>query len=88
MGDRKGAGEAVAACEDFVGIEGVRATTRGTHATGEMVEVDDDFVAWDEFVGVFGGKQVCGMKATCREGHGGFALHCQGVATWIAKRHL
>ena len=42
--------------EDFVGVESIGTTTCGAHATVLMIEVDDDFVTRDEFVGVLGRK--------------------------------
>ena len=56
LGDCESAGEAMATREDFVGVESIGTTTCGAHATVLMIEVDDDFVARDEFVGVLGRK--------------------------------
>ena len=77
--------EAVASAEDFVFVERIGATAGTADAPVQVVDIDDDVIAWHQIGGMQRREQFVRTKATCRELEGVVAPHGQIAAAFVVE---
>ena len=77
--------KAVAAFEDAILLEGVRATAGRPYATMAVINVNEHVIAWREVGGMHGGKYIGAGQATSRKLEGIVADNFEAAATIVVK---